>query len=317
MVLLVVVPFVVFLLLAEVGLRFYLSRHTFYDVEMSRYARLLKIDSSNPLVEHVHRPGGRAHLMNVDVRINSAGFRDDEYDLERNRKRRLIFLGDSLTFGWGVEKHQSFEHRIEAQLNERTPTEIINFGSGNYNTVQEAHLFLDAGLGYSPDQVVLFYFINDAEPIPQKSRFPWLGNIRIVTFYWSRVKALVAGLTGSGDYRDYYSALYREGAPGWQNAKQALLLLKNACQERGIAFQVVLLPELHELVDYAFAEEHRRVGDFLRRHDIDFLDLAPFFASEHDPQSLWVAADDAHPNAEAHRRIAEYSVDFIAGATGR
>jgi hypothetical protein len=217
----------------------------------------------------------------------------------------------------GVEKVESFEHLIEAELNERTPTEIINFGAGNYNTVQEAHLFLDEGRPYFPDHVVLFYFINDAEPIPQKSRFPWLGNIRIVTFYWSRIKALAANLTGAGDYRDYYSALYRDDAQGWKNAKEALLLLKQACRERGIAFQVVLLPELHELVDYAFAKEYRLVGEFLSGHDIDFLDLTPLFAEEHDPQSLWVAPDDAHPNAEAHARISEYSVDFIAGATAR
>ena len=49
------------------------------------------------------------------------------------------------------------------------------FRSGNYNTTQEVNLLIDKGLKYQPDQVVLFYFINDAEPVPKKSRFPGLG----------------------------------------------------------------------------------------------------------------------------------------------
>ena len=82
------------------------------------------------------------------------------------------------------------------------------------------------------------------------------------------MKALVAGLPGSGGYREYYSGLYRDDAPGWQNAKDALVLLKKTCKGRGIALQVVLLPELHELVSYPFVEEYSLVGDFLRSQDI-------------------------------------------------
>lgn len=315
--LLVTLPLLLFGVLAEVGLRFYLAKHTFYDVEMSRYARTLKIEADNPLVGHVHQPNGRAVLMNTTVEINSAGFRDDEYTLERNHRHRIILLGDSLTFGWGVEKEESFEHRLEEQLDGESPTELINFAAGNYNTVQQVNLFLDVGLAYEPDQVVVFYFINDAEPVPQRSRFPWLGNVRLVTFYWSRVKALVARFEESAGYEDWYGALYAEGAPGWEAAQAAFLQLQQACAENEIALQVVLLPELHDLVDYPFEREYAAVRSFLDAHGIENLDLTPSFAGETDPQSLWVAPDDAHPNAEAHRRIAEYSLDFIRNGSLR
>ena len=75
---------------------------------------------------------------------------------------------------------------------------------------------------------------------------------------------------------------------------------------------VVLLPELHELVDYTFRKEHEIVMDFLRLNEIRALDLAPAFANEHDPHTLWVSLDDAHPNARAHRSIANYSLNFLA-----
>jgi lysophospholipase L1-like esterase len=309
--LLVVVSFLIFLVLAEIGLRLYLRDHIFYDVEMSRYANLLKIDAANPKIGHVHRPNGVARLMGVEVRINSAGFRDDEARLERDHRRRLIFLGDSLTFGWGVEKRQSFEDRLERSLALRAPTEIINFGAGNYNTVQQVELFLETGLDYRPDAVVLFYFINDAEPVPRKSRFAWLGRSRVATFYWSRVKALFARWSAAPDYAAYYAALYDEGRPGWVAAKDALRRLRDECRERDIGLAVVLLPELHELADYRFAAQHALVTDFLDGLGIESLDLAPHFASEPDPQRLWVAPDDAHPNARAHRLIADFSLDFL------
>lgn len=316
-ILLVVVSFSLFLVIGELGLRAYLARHTFYDVEMSRYARALKIDAANPRIGHLHRPGGEAKLMNVMVRINSDGFRDDEYPLARGERYRIIFLGDSLTFGWGVEKEETFEHRLERALDARRPTEIINFGTGNYNTVQEVELFLAKGLAYRPDQVVLFYFINDAEPVPVKSRFAWLGSIRIATFYWSRVKALLARVSPGATFESYYRALYAADAPGWRASREALRRLAATCSEHGIALQVVLLPELHELVPYTFAAEHARLVEFLEGEEIEVLDLAPRFADQRDPYSLWVAPDDAHPNARAHRLIAERSLEFIASAEER
>lgn len=315
MLLLLFVSTALCLVAGELLLRAYLARHTFYDVEMSRYARLLKVDSANPKIGHVHRPSREERLMDVDVRINSDGFRDDEYPLEKSDRWRIVFLGDSLTFGWGVEKDETFEALLERALQAKRPTEIINFGAGNYNTEQEVNLFLEKGLRYRPDQVVLFYFVNDAEPTPRTSRLEWLGNFRLATFYWSRVKSLWTRFDPSTGFEAYYRNLYREDAPGWQGAQAALLELRDACREHGIALQVVLLPELHAPVGQIFEPEYARVMDFLRGNGIPALDLSPRFAGESDPMSLWVAPDDAHPNARAHRAISEYSYDFIAEAS--
>lgn len=304
----------VFLVLAEVTLRIYLASNTFYDVEMSRYAEELKVESADPAIGHEHRPGASAHLMDVDVRINSDGLRDDEHARARDGRRRLVFLGDSLTFGWGVAQDATFAALLERDLSASTPTEVINFGTGNYNTSQEVALFLEKGLAYRPDEVVVFYFINDAEPTPRKSRWAWLGSVRVATFYWSRVKALLAQTSPGKSFAEYYAGLYRDDQPGWAETKSAFLRLAAACRENGIALKVVLLPELHRLDAYPFAREHALVGDFLRANGVTVLDLAPAFRDVKDPQSLWVARDDAHPNARAHRLIADASRSFVAGA---
>ena len=312
---LIFVPLALFLALGEVALRFYLARHIFYDVEMSRYALALKVDSPNPKIGHHHRPNAEARLMGVTLRTNSDGFRDDEVPVERSERRRVVFLGDSLTLGWGVEKKDTFEHLLEQDLSAVRPTEVINLGVGNYNTTQEVNLFRDKGAKYRPDQVVLFYFINDAEPVPQKSRFPGLGHSRLVTFYWSRLKMLLERLSPGEGFAEYYAALYR--GEGWQRSAEAFAELKALADRDGFDLRVVLLPELHDLARYPFGKEHAQVLAHLAALDIPALDLAPRLAGVEDPHSLWVSLDDAHPNARAHRLIADYSLDFLLEAKDR
>jgi lysophospholipase L1-like esterase len=303
----------VFVALVEIAVRAYARFYIFYDVEMTRYANELKIEADNARIGHLHRPNVRRELMGVEIRTNSDGLRDDEYAKERNHKRRIIFLGDSLTLGWGVDKEDTFEALLERQLSRQSPTEIINFGHGNYNTDQEVSLFLEKGLPHKPDKVVLFYFINDAESTPKKSKWAFLGHSRFATLFWSRLKAISARFSGKTSFKNYYSDLYADSAPGWLATKKALEKLKAACDERKITVQVILLPELHSLLHYPFAEEHKKVTEVLAKLGISFLDLAPKFAGVENPQSLWVSRDDAHPNGKAHRMIAEFTRDFIAG----
>jgi len=299
------------LAISEITIRVYAHWWLIYDLEMSRYAMEIKTESPNPRIGHVHKPNTEARLMGVPVKINSDGFRDREYPIERNASHRIIFLGDSLTFGWGVEKSKTFEEIIEAKLNETVPTEIINFGTGNYNTEQEVNLFLEKGLKYQPDEVVVFYFINDAEPTPRKSNWEVLGRLRAVTFFWSRIKSTLTNLGGNKDFHEYYAGLYSDRQPGWMAAKAAFLELRDVCLKKGIALRVILLPELHVLQNYPFAAEHQKVLAFCRENGIEARDLAPFFSGEKNPRRLWVAPDDAHPNEVAHALIAKDSLDFV------
>lgn len=299
-------------LFTELSMRMYTNFFTFYDVEMVRYAQRLKKTHSNPLIGHSHRPNVSARLMNVRVEINSDGFRDDELPIPRNDKHRIIFLGDSLTFAWGVEKVNSFEHLLEASLNDVTPTEIINFGTGNYNTEQEVNLFIEEGLKYEPDKVVIFYFINDAEPTPQKSKMEFLSRSRAFTFFWSRIKAAASRVLSSKSFHEYYSNLYRADQPGWLRVKSSFVKIKEICNDQGFDLQVVILPELHDLINYPFKEEHAKLTTFLQQNGIPHLDLTHNFSTETNSVRLWVARDDAHPNRLAHKMIAEYSFPFIA-----
>jgi len=294
---------VITLALLELVSRAYFHWVIDYNIEMSRYTALAKEVSDNPLIGHVHKPGFQGTLMGVDVRINADGLRDQESEIAKGDAVRLVFLGDSLTFGWGVEQDSVFSTLIEENYRSRgKPLEILNFGTGNYNTVQEVNLFLDKGLKYKPDGVILFYFINDAEPLTPPSKWAFLAHSRFLTFAWATIRQLV----GPGaSYKDYYASLYQEESIGWRNSKDALLKLKEICDAKGISLNVVILPELHVLTENPLQAQQKLVGDFLSNNGIPFRDFFELFSGESDARRFWVAPDDAHPNALAHQKIAE------------
>lgn len=100
------------------------------------------------------------------VHLNSDGMRDSlEYPKERKPGTiRIVGLGDSGMFGWGVEQDEDYMSVLESNLNARAggpPAEVLNFGTPGYNTQLEFELLKQKALAWSPDIVVVGWCIND------------------------------------------------------------------------------------------------------------------------------------------------------------
>lgn len=112
----------------------------------------------------VQEPGRSTRFEIIEstttVEINSQGLRDREYDFARSPdKRRMLVLGDSMAWGWGVEADESFSGRLEAL---HPDWEIINAGVPGYSTDQELLYFEHSGRRWDPDVVLLLFHPNDA-----------------------------------------------------------------------------------------------------------------------------------------------------------
>jgi len=311
----IVLGFGVAFVVGELFARVALKQFIVYDVEMTRYANELKVQS--PWGASVHAPGRKAHLMGVDVSINADGLRDREFPTARGNARRWIFLGDSLTFGWGVPVDKTFKHHLETRMNQSTPTEVLNFGIGNYNTEMELRLFENRGLPYHPDAVAAFYFINDAEPTPvEDSSRSRLGESRLITLVWSSVRLLKSRIAPTASFAHYYKSLYGDDQAGWQATQRSFRALKKLCDANSVDLKVIILPELHQLHPYPFKEQHLKIARFLDENGISNFDLLSKLDYSGDPRALWVARDDAHPNVRAHALIAEASFDYLIHSGG-
>lgn len=92
-------------------------------------------------------------------RTNSRGLRDREYSIEKpNGVTRIVVIGDSFTWGWGVGDQEIYTEIVEASLK---GVEVINLGVTAFDTAQEFRYLEVEGMKYAPDIVLLGFCLND------------------------------------------------------------------------------------------------------------------------------------------------------------
>jgi len=97
--------------------------------------------------------------FSVGVVHNADGLRDREYPrAPAPGQRRILVLGDSVAWCWGVEHEECFTERLEAALPD---TDVINAGVPGYSTAQELLYYERDGRRYGADLVLLVMSPND------------------------------------------------------------------------------------------------------------------------------------------------------------
>lgn len=296
---------------------FYLRIQPSYDVAMWRYNKKLKIKADDPGLSHKHAPNSSAHLYGVHIKTNSHGLRDREFSYDKPTNiRRILFLGDSLTLGWGVPFDNLFTKLLEKRLKNinNQKTEIINTGVGNYNTKQEFTYYKNEGIKFSPEHVMLLYFINDAEPTPKYTDPVIINDSYFLVFMWSRIKKILGRFDSDNNFLNYYSNLYKDNSPGWEVSKKSLLGIRDLAKKNKSKLTIAVCPELRVLhPKYPFLEEHKKILSFLKKNNISFIDLLPIFQKRVKNESeTWVSLEDSHPNILGNQIITNGIADYFS-----
>lgn len=110
----------------------------------------------------------------IEIATNSLGLRDDEPDPAADRK--ILILGDSFVFGYGVDHRKSFAYVFEQGLKRRFGEryEVINGGHTGYDTRRELELFRSLLPRLSPSAAIVTFFIND--PLSNSGEFFFLAG---------------------------------------------------------------------------------------------------------------------------------------------
>jgi lysophospholipase L1-like esterase len=92
--------------------------------------------------------------IQTEINTNSNGFRGSRnYQLASSAGNvRIVALGDSFTFGWGVHDQETFAAVIE---NLQSNAEVINLGSAGFGLDQTLLSFREIGSKFNPDYVVI------------------------------------------------------------------------------------------------------------------------------------------------------------------
>ena len=307
----------VMLALGEIALRVIGLGHPYYSAP-ELYRR-----SDDPRVLFEPRPGFDGFSEGVWLTTNSRGLRERELPLAKpSGTRRVVFVGDSVTFGAGVEDDEPFPRLLEADVNASTagPIETVNTGVVGYNTVQELARLEQAGLPYQPDVVVLTFVVNDLletfsifdhqyEPTGLLAGPKiWLRrNSHLYRFvqqmYWRLGQELRRAREGPTE------PLRKRDRVDERLATLAEMV--RTTRTSGASFLLVLYPDnLGDPVSPGPSGERLTVREelerFAAREQVPLFDLTTALGDVRDPRARqYRLREDPHPSPEGHRVIAD------------
>ena len=290
---------IVLLVIIEFGLRF-----IFRDVTTT-------VDNESYFASHWHKT----------VRYNTWGFRERDFDLVKPEGvYRIAVIGDSITYGQGIEEKDRFTNLLEKQLNdgdEDRRYEVLNFGRPGAETIDHLDFLNDPVLSADPDFVLLQWYINDVEghdkskePRPlELIPFKLRRNSALFYFLHRQLTTIQENLGGLSSYDDYMLA--RFGDPGSASslaAKEALQKFARISKEQGVPVGIVIFSDsyfrdsqLDFLVD--------RVLQLCEEEAITCLELRSTFAPYKGDSKLWANRLDPHPGPFANRLVADRLVE--------
>lgn len=257
----------------------------------------------------------------VSVDINSLGFRDLEFPVEKPKgELRILTIGDSFTFGSGVQLADSWPQVLEEMLEEERqgPVEVINGGyaAGSHWPPGYVDWLASDGVAFQPDVVILGFCLNDMSvkvpmlAYPRAHPQPWLAGVSEL-LCWFQTRAAQQQIE---EQRFDYAKLIElepESAGSWEMTKTACRQMRDTLAARGIRFVVAVFPMLSELGEkYPYLGLHELVRKFCEAEGIERVDLLPRFRN-HDDVSLWVHPVDQHPNHVGNRMIAEGIHEYL------
>jgi lysophospholipase L1-like esterase len=281
-----------------------------YDIEMWKYSRELKRVSSNPKLGHEHAPNKSAKLQNIDIRINSLGMRGDE---PKQADTKILFLGSSITFGWGVPETDIYPEILESKLKvDGKNVEVYNAGIGNYNSPREIELFFSKLEAIKPNIIVLNSFIRDAEVIPSPKHNWLLENSQLAVTIWSRLEQFKRKFGVEKSFEEHYKEIYADDYPGWLEMQKSFTRLAEYAQANHIRVIVTMIPDIHNLKDYPFTFIHEKIARLAQANGFEYLDFYESFKDTADQSSLWAMPGDPHPNAQGHRLMANQLSNYLA-----
>ena len=251
---------------------------------------------------------------------NSLGLRDNiEYPMACDpNKRRITFVGDSFTAGFGVK---DVEDRFVNRIRRLHPEwEIHAAAKPGLDTSTEVDIMhnLTVSNHYQIDVLVLVYQINDiGEVMPgwvqgyrkmmaDDFRNSWLcQNSYFVNLFYHRWQLRQDAYMSK--YFDEVEAAYQGRL--WEIEKVGLQAFQNLTKMRGgKLLLVVTFPYMDQAI--RFKSVHDQLDRYWKENGVAHLDLLPIF-SNLPPSKIIANPHDAHPNEYAHQLAAEAIDQFL------
>jgi len=149
----------------------YLSTISYFNIRAMLIGKMSPAYLSQPYMGYIPYPGFKRKGV---VQHNPDGYRGRQIPLKKTEKYRILCIGGSTTYGFGVDSpSQTYPAQLEKILNESVMgdsairkkykgVEVINGGLEDGNSAEELQQYLFKYRYYKPDAVIVHSGINDA-----------------------------------------------------------------------------------------------------------------------------------------------------------
>ena len=152
----------------------------------------ISIDATNPFNDTELRRG-----TTFRIESNSSGFRTKDFGPKTPGVARIVTMGDSSTFGWGVDADYTYQRLLETRLqDDGVPTEVLNLGISGHTTRHGLGVFEHYVRDLNPDALIVGYGANDARLVLQTADEmlavddTWRGTVRTTLLRFETFKLL-------------------------------------------------------------------------------------------------------------------------------
>ena len=259
------------------------------------------------------------------IRINNHGQRGADYPLAKQPgERRIIGLGDSLTFGKGVQDGETYLARLE-ELLDGEGVRVVNAAFNGYATFHYRQWALTQLETFQPDLLIVGLFTgNDMEPVGEFASGPLVDLMRgsalrhllvdtYRRFLWKRVVALKRGTSVAEVERELERSagtrargLSREERQRlWSASIDDLRQIREVADAHGVPTVCLLIPTSW-MVAAEDPEGYRWLRERVEEVGMPVIDPRPelhrmVVEGNADP---WLAHDRGHLSPAGHRAVA-------------
>ncbi|MBN2209247.1 MAG: hypothetical protein JW759_08120 [Candidatus Coatesbacteria bacterium] len=255
----------------------------------------------------------------VEVRVGPQGLREPlSGGVDSTAATRILFIGDSATFGEGVSLHEAYPAVVVEELKSSLGGDgfaFLNAAVPGYNTCQAVASLPRLISRFVPAFVLLGVTMEDSlpwgrieigedgemmrldAPLRHKVR-EYLKSLSYVLYHLSQVYRFAR-------IEEYTRSLFRQEFVGFRKWQEAVGRMASICRDAKVIPIVAIIPglwklesgypwrDVHAIIRDSCESEGIFVADPLRDADTESLEGRP-------SKELWVHPTDPHPNAEAH-----------------
>jgi lysophospholipase L1-like esterase len=296
---------------------------------------------SDPALGFVHVPNQSGYLDDGLATINELGLRGRTPAIPKPANTfRILAVGDSTTFGWGVGDDETYTDRLQRQLVQtwanRQP-EVINGGVSSYDLRQTVGWLERLIPMMEPDLVLVGFLWNDLHLGPPTVAASYDPSAPPRTFRMAnqptgieailRHSRLMFALrhawlkiapTAEASELDRLERALLAGsdtgylARAWQSVDELFAQLQALGRARRFQIGVVLMPMRAQVEgDDSAASFQERASELARAHGFFVVDPLPGLRKKRDGRQFFIPYDRMHLSAEGNAALAESVLEAL------